>query len=121
MPASDDIKQLFAKKHRPAEPVIRTEMVTPEMVETFLFNADAVAAYAELNSEGDHFIIVPEWIVNYGKDGVTYILYLTLLVPTGRGQPIKVGIPVGSRFWNVIVTASEIKDDVVRIPYPAQV
>ena len=121
MPASDGIKQLFAKKHGPAEPVIRTEMVTPEMLEAFLFSVDAFDAYARLNSKGDNFIVVPKWIVEYGKDGVTYLLCLTLLITTGRGEPVKVDIPAGSRLWDTITTAAEIKDVVVKIPYPAQV
>jgi|SRR3972149_10491448 len=121
MPASDDIKQLFVKKHKPAEPVIRTEKVTPEMVEAFLFDTDAVAAYAELNSEGNNFFVVPKWIVEYDEDGVIYLLCLTLLITTGRGKPVEVGIPEGSRLWDTITTASEIKDVVVKIPYPAQV
>ena len=121
MPASDGIKQLFAKKHGPAEPVIRTEMVTPEMLEAFLFSVDAFDAYARLNSKGDNFIVVPKWIVEYDEDGVTYLLCLTLLITTGRGEPVKVDIPAGSRLWDTITTAAEIKDVVVKIPYPAQV
>lgn len=120
MPAGSSTKQLFAKKHGPVEPVIKTAKITPEMVEAFIFQADAVDAYAELNSEGDNFAIEPKWIVNCGEDGVTYLLCLNLLVLTGRSQPIKVRIPEGSRLWDAIVTASEIKEVVIKIPYPAQ-
>ena len=120
MPVSKNIKQLFATKHKPDEPVIRAEKVSSEMAEAFLFNADEFDAYAALNSDSS-FIIEPKWVVNCGEDGISYVLYLTLLINTGRGQPIKVGIPEGSGIWNAIVTASEINDVVIRIPYPPPV
>lgn len=119
MPASKT-KQVFAEKHKPSNPVISLERVTFEMVEGFIFHAGAIDAYAELDKRKENFTIEPRWTITCEEDGVIYLLHLTLLVLTARGAPIEVEIPKHSGIWNAIVTASEIREVVIKTPYPPQ-
>ena len=124
MDISDEMKNLFALKHRPPGPVLILDGITTEMVEAFLVRADSVDslnAYRNLiiEEERRNFTIQPYWALTCDEDEASYRLMLTLTVfkSGGREDP-RVSIPDTTPLWNAILDASKIADVVVRIPYP---
>ena len=124
MDISDEMKNLFALKHRPPGPVLILDGITTEMVEAFLVRADSVDsldAYRSLIIEegGRNFMIQSYWALTCDEDEASYRLMLTLTVfKSGGGEDPSVSIPNTTPLWNAILDASKIAEVVVRIPFP---
>ena len=124
MVISDEMKRLVTMKHRPPAPSLSYGPITTEKVEAFLVDADSVNSlkayeYLILEEGGRNFTIVAHWISTYDENGVGYQLVLTLTVLKGgdREDP-KVEITRGTPLWDDVITASEIKETDINIPYP---
>lgn len=124
MVISDEMKRLFTMKHRPPVPPLSYGPITTEKVEAFLVDADSVNSlkayeYLILEEGGRNFTIVAHWISAYDESGVGYQLMLTLTVLKGGGsEDPKVEIARGTHLWNDVITASQIKETDINIPYP---
>ena len=124
MVISDEMKNLFAQKHRPPGPVLILNGITTEMVEAFLVRADSVDsldAYRSLIIEegGRNFTMEAYWDPSCDEGEAVYRLILTLtILKSGGREDSRVGIPNTTPLWNAVLDASKIAEVVVRVPYP---
>lgn len=113
---SDETKEAYANKKKPLAPFIQSNILSPDQVVAFLYEADAARAIELYSPKHANHVIGSGWKTLFDEDGITYDLEVFLLI-TGRGPGETIQIEPGSGLWKFIVATAKIETE-IRISWP---